>query len=224
MAEAGEGGGRHGLITSLEPQKRRPGRVNVYLEGVYAFSLEASLVLSAGLRCGDILDAAALSALLRQEERESARARGLRFLEARERSRFEVQSRLEKYGYEPSVVRGVVAWLVDLGYVDDERFACLYCREKAADGWGAARIVAELLRRGIPKQLTAGVMEKDLEQGGPSGCDDGDLAALVRRRFQREWDTDPTGARRRAQSFLARRGHGWERIERVLRLAFAAEE
>ena len=224
MVEAGEDTAYRGRITSIEAQKRRPGRVNVHLDGVYAFSLEASLALSAGLRRGDPLDEAAVSALLRQEERESARARALHFLETRERSRFEVQSRLEKYGYESSVVDGVVGWLADLGFVDDARFARLYCHEKSAGGWGPTRIGAELFRKGIPRELTAAVMEEDLEQGGPPGCDDGDLAALVRRRFQRQWVGDPTGTRRRAHSFLARRGHDWERIERVLRLAFATEE
>ena len=223
MVETGESKVGCGRITSLEAQKRRPHRVNVHLDGVYAFSLEASVALSAGLRCGDPLDEAAVSALLRQEEHESARARALRFLVTRERSRFEVQSRLEKYGYEPSVVDGVVAWLMDLGYVEDARFARLYWHEKAAGGWGPARIAAELLQRGIPRELTAAIMEEDLEGGGPSRCDDADLAALVRRRFRCDRTRDPAGARRRAHAFLARRGHGWERIERVLELAFATD-
>ena len=67
-------------------------------------------------------------------------------------------------------------------------------------------------------------MEEDLEEDGPSGCDDGDLAALVLRRFRSDEARDPAGARRRAHSFLARRGHDWERIERVLRLAFDPEQ
>jgi len=99
--------------------------VNVHFDGVYAFSLEASVALSAGLRCGTRwmrrpcpLSFARKSMSRRAPER-------LRFLETRERSRFEVQSRLEKYGYEPSVVDGVVAWLMDLGYVEDARFARL---------------------------------------------------------------------------------------------------
>lgn len=223
MVETVGSGAYHGRITSIEAQRRRPGRVNVHLDGVYAFSLEASVALSAGLCCGDPLDETAVSALLRQEERESARARALRFLDPRERSRFEVQSRLEKYGYEAAVVDGVVEWLVDLGYVNDARFARLYWDEKSSGGWGPARVTAELLRRGIPRELTAAIMEEDLGQDGPSGCDDADLAALVRRRFQRDEARDPAGARRRAHSFLARRGHDWDRIQRVLRLAFTPE-
>jgi regulatory protein len=134
-----------------------------------------------------------------------------------------VQTRLQRFGYEPSVVEGVVGWLVELGYVDDARFARLYCQEKTAGGWGRTRIEAELFRRGIRKALTAVIVEEGQEQGGTPVCDDGDLAALVRRRFKLESTGDPAGARRRAHSFLARRGHGWERIERVLRLAFADE-
>jgi regulatory protein len=213
-----------GRITLLEAQKRRPQRLNVHLDDAYAFSVDASVTLAAGLRVGDLLDASAIQGLLEADERESAHGRALHFLGTRERSRHEVEVRLRRYGYEDGVVEKTVGWLAGLGYLDDAHYASSYVREKERAGWGPRRIAAELARRGVAPGVTAAALSEAAAAGGDEEArarsDDG-LAALVRRRFQGEWERDPESARRRAYSFLARRGHGWERIDQVLRVAFA---
>jgi regulatory protein len=203
-----------GRISALEAQKRRRDRVSVFVDGEFALSLQADVALRAGLRVGDQLDAAALARLLQLEERESARGRALRFLETRERTSLEVESRLTRYGYEPQVVGGVMSWLKDLGYLDDDRFAREFAREKLAGSWGAGRVASELGRKGVGSEAIADAVAAAEEASGGSEVER--LACVVRRRFARDLERDPVGARRRATGFMARRGYDWEQIRRVL--------
>jgi regulatory protein len=203
-----------GRISAVEAQKRRRDRVSVFVDGEFALSLQSDVAQRAGLRVGDLLDAAAIDRLLRLDERESARSRALRFLETRERTSLEVESRLSRYGYEPQVVGGVMTWLKDLGYLDDDRFAREFAREKLAGSWGATRVASELSRKGIGSESIANAVEAADEASGGSEVEH--LAGVVYRRFARDLERDPVGARRRATGFMARRGYDWEHIRRVL--------
>jgi regulatory protein len=226
MAHGDRDGLPSGRVTRLEAQKRNPGRVNVHLDGAYGFSADASVIASVGLRMGDVLDVLAVGRLLDEDERESAHGRALRYLETRERSTHEMRLRLARYGYEEQVIQRTLEWLAGLGYLDDTRYAVVYAREKSRGGWGPGRIAAELGRRGVPPAVTTAVLA-DMAAQDEAGGDDaatGNLAQLVRRRFGKDWARDPTGTRRRAYSFLARRGHDPERIGRILQSALCGAD
>ena len=56
-----------GRVTAIEPQARDAERINLFIEGRFAFGLAAVVAADAGLRVGDVLSAAAVGALLRRE-------------------------------------------------------------------------------------------------------------------------------------------------------------
>src|SRR5215207_403600 len=66
----GGGGPLAGRVTSLEPQARDPARVNLYLDGRFAFGLSAAVAAEARLRVGVVLSAADVAGLLRREASE----------------------------------------------------------------------------------------------------------------------------------------------------------
>jgi regulatory protein len=147
----------------------------------------------------------------------------LRFLETRERSSKEVTDRLKKAGFDEEVVADTLVYLNREGFVDDRRFGASFAREKLRSGWGPRRLLMELLRKGLPRALIDEIIVSQDED--PDGVSSEGLAAVVHvvaRRFGAELETDPVRGRRRAAAFLARRGHDWEAIEGILRLAGAA--
>ena len=104
------------------------------------------------------------------------------------------------------------------GYLDDRRFAASYAAEKLKGGWGRRRIVAELGRKGIARTLMEGDAWDELLLRVDTSVDTEALVSLVERRFGRQLEDDPDGARRRIAGFLSRRGHEWDEIKRIVRL------
>lgn len=83
-----------------------------------------------------------------------ARMEGL--VNLRDYSSKEMVDKLLLDGYEPEVVRPLVARAVEAGVIDDERFARVFVRTKIAAGWGQGKIVRELSRKGIEAERLDG--------------------------------------------------------------------
>lgn len=80
---------------------------------------------------------------------ELARSKAEELLNRRDYSSSELAAKLREAGYHPSVADEVVARFVEVGLLDDERFAELFARSKAVAGWGRIKIERELARRGV---------------------------------------------------------------------------
>ena len=80
---------------------------------------------------------------------ELARSKAEDLLNRRDYSRSELAAKLREAGYHPSVADEVVARFVEVGLLDDGRFAELFARSKAAVGWGRIKIERVLARRGV---------------------------------------------------------------------------
>jgi regulatory protein len=110
-----------GVITALEVQKKNKQRVNVYLDGEFAFGL--SLMDAARLRKGQTLTDAEIAALRDEDAVIQAVDRAARFLAYRPRSIYEVRQNLEKKDTSPAVIEAALNRLTDMGYLDDTAFA-----------------------------------------------------------------------------------------------------
>ena len=71
---------------------------------------------------------------------ELARSKAEELLNRRDYSSSELAAKLREAGYHPSVADEVVARFVEVGLLDDGRFAELFARSKAAAGWGRIKI------------------------------------------------------------------------------------
>jgi regulatory protein len=209
-------------VTALVARRGQDERVRVYLDGRSAFDVSAVIAERAGLRAGDLLSADEQQRLYEQDAPFRARERALRLLGVRDRSRREVEMRLRRAGFEPQVVADTVAWLQDLNYLDDRRFAFAYAEEKQRSGWAPRRIRAELagkgLERGVVEEVLAPLEEAEAARAGD---DAGEgvyaIEEAARRRFAAQFATDPAAAERRLVGYLARRGYDWDTIGRVAR-------
>jgi regulatory protein len=95
-----------GEISALVFQKRNKERVNVYLDGRYAFSLPA--IEAAQLHRGQYLSDAEIGALREKGELQKGYDRALRFLAYRPRSRAEVEEYLAGKGVIPAHVAEIL--------------------------------------------------------------------------------------------------------------------
>jgi regulatory protein len=141
---------------------------------------------------------------------EDARRVALNLLARREHSRLEMQYKLSRRGYGPTVIDAVLEWLMAEELLNEHRYAELYAHSRADKGYGPVRIRQELCERGVPLEIIATILG-DLE-----GYWMPKLAALQRKRFG---SVVPVGAAGRAQQFrfLRHRGFTSEQIKALFR-------
>lgn len=102
-------------------QKRNRERVNVYLDGDYAFPLPA--LVAATLRIGQALTDAEIAELQGRDAVQRAYERALRFLGSRPRSVTEVRRLFDQNELPADALDAVIGRLLAAGYLDDAAFA-----------------------------------------------------------------------------------------------------
>jgi regulatory protein len=84
----------------------------------------------------------------------TAKNQALRYLSYRDRSRLEITQYLEKKEHPQPVIQQALDALIELNYVNDQRFALEWGRYKInKQKLGKSRLYAELLNKGIDKEL-----------------------------------------------------------------------
>jgi regulatory protein len=148
-----------GVVTALEVQKRNKQRVNVYLDGEYAFSLPIDE--AAKLRKGQPLSEADIRVMQDEDDRQRAVDSAARFLSYRPRSTHEVRQNLARKGIDSAVIDAAVERLLALGYLDDAAFAAFWVRERCAFKPIARRALRHELRQ---KGIADSVIDEALAQ------------------------------------------------------------
>jgi len=196
-----------GIVTMLEVQKRNKERVNVYLDGEYAFSL--TLFEAAKLRKGQALTAADVTLLRDADTVLKAVDRAAHFLSYRPRSIQEVRRNLEQKETPPAVIDAALARLSEQGYVDDVAFARYWVENRNTFKPLSPRALRhELRQKGIDSTVINEVLS-DL---------DADEAAYTaaQSRAARMRGTDPRQFRAKLGGFLQRRGFSYATVHDVI--------
>ncbi|MCL1846809.1 MAG: RecX family transcriptional regulator [Coriobacteriia bacterium] len=94
------------------------------------------------------------------EQLQEARKCTERLINYRDRSAAELMQRLQRKGFEQTVVAHEVDSAIAIGLVDDERFTRLFIQGKKNRNWGQRRIESELRRFGIELRLCDGYPER----------------------------------------------------------------
>ena len=147
-------------VTSLRERKR--GRVEVELDGEPWRVLPAAVVVRAELRVGRRLDREAARLLARELRRAKALTRATRALSARDRSRGELEARLDEAGVTGAARDDALGSLEAAGLLDDARVAESRARDMARRGYGDAAIRSDLRLRRIDSETIAATID-DLE-------------------------------------------------------------
>jgi len=193
-----------GKITELCFQKRNKDRVNVYLDGRFAFGLAA--IEAAHLKVGQELDDADIARLQKQDEIERAYERALNFLSYRPRSEAEVRRNLRRKDVEDQVIESVVERLTQAGLLDDGEFARYWVENRVQfKPRGARALRQELWEKGIPDAVVAETLEGFDEEGAARR-----VAQAGARRMAR---LDPRDFRRKLSAYMARRGFSYAVIK-----------
>jgi regulatory protein len=194
-----------GQITALQRQRGRRERINVMVDGRFAFSADPETVLTAGLKVGMILDDAAVARLHDQDEAVRLFNDALRFLSFRPRSSIEVERYLRGRGADEATSASILERLQRTELIDDQAFARYWVENRATfSPRGDRALQAELRAKGV----AGAEIDAVLEETGESEEDRAYRAGQKRLRLLAR--LDPESFRRRMYAFLQRRGFDYE--------------
>ena len=207
-------------ITAIEPQKRRPKRRSIFVNGEFAAGVDQEVVLTLGLKVGQQVDEARLKEMLQAEEVRKAREAALNLLGYRSRSENELELRLKQKGYEEDIIQVVLTGLKRVDLVNDERFADDWVKNRMASRpMGRTRLSWELRRKGISAKMIDETLEELDEEKEYQAA-----LTLAESKLNKSLDIDVRAEKRRVGGLLQRRGFNWGIVSRVLDTIFQNEE
>jgi regulatory protein len=195
-------------ISAIEPQQKNPKRVNIYLDGKFAFGLTA--VVAAWLRVGQDLGEDKIAGLKEQDEREITYQKALHFLSYRPRSTEEVRQNLLKRGISQSLIEETLHRLQSTGLVNDEDFARAWVENRNIfRPLGKPALRMELRRKGLSDEIVKTVLDTQVNEA--------DLALTTARKYARRLeDLEWPAFRQKLSGFLARRGFSYTTLAPVV--------
>lgn len=119
-----------------------------------------AVVTTLSLQAGDEVDRADLTADLAEATEACLRERALRIIGYRERSSAEVTRRLVDDGYPRTAVQELVGRYVELGLIDDARFAGMWARSRCTAGFGRRRVARELADRHVDPEVATAALDE----------------------------------------------------------------
>jgi len=201
-----------GKVTALHIGKSRRKRVNVFLDGKFAFSLEAEVAVKEGLQLGQELSASEIEALARSDHFHRCLNAAAHYLSYRPRSEFELRERLHRRGFDGDSVEAVLTKLKEQGVVDDMEFAQFWKDNRESFSPRSQWLTKLELRR-------KGVADDIIDQVTDAIDDDNSAYRVALSKARSLPLSDRQGFRRRLGDYLKRRGFGYgvinHTVERV---------
>jgi len=194
-------------ITAIEVQKRTPDRVNIHLDGEFAFGL--SRIVAAWLRVGQELSEEKVEQLQAEEARERALQQAMLFLGYRARSESEIRQNLRKHEIPEPIIEQTLERLRQDGLANDNQFARVWVENRSAFRPRSRRLMAmELRQKGLDDEAISSATES---------VDDEALAyEAAQKKVSRLKNLEWSEFRKKMSDFLGRRGFSYSVIAPVV--------
>jgi regulatory protein len=194
-------------ITALTQQKHNPQRVNVFLDGEFAFGL--ARIVGAWLQVGQEISDEKIALLQAEDAREVAYQRAIKLLHYRPHTEAEVRQSLRGHAVDETIIDAVIERLKSSALIDDARFAQLWVENRAEMRPRSQRALAfELNKRGVQ----SAEIELALE-----AVDDEEMAYQAARKQARKLkDHEWKVFRHKLYSFLSLRGFNYQISSQII--------
>jgi len=203
-------------ITAIKQQKKNQNRMNIYLDGEFAFGISNSLGQS--LEIGDLLDDFAVEDLLQKDYLERTWQKALQFLNYRSRTEQELKEKLQKSGFNDHAVSRVIEDCKEKGYINDQDYANQWVESRTNCAPRSQRLLAiELKRKKVPEIVIIDALSK----ANP----DQELALAASKKYWRRLDNYGVEEKKaKLQGYLLRRGFSYDVIRDSVKSMFEMDE
>ena len=188
-------------------QKKSPNRVNIHLDGEFAFGL--ARIVAAWLKVGQELSEEKIKQLLAADAKERAYQQAMLFLSYRARSESEIRRNLRKHEIPDAVIDQTVERLRQDGLANDTEFASAWVENRTIFRPRSRRMMAlELRQKGLDEEAIQSAME--------NVDDEASAYEAARKRAARFKNLEWNDFRKKLSEFLARRGFSYSVIAPVV--------
>ncbi len=194
-------------ITAIEAQKRTPNRVNIHLDGEFAFGL--ARIVAAWLRVGQELSEEKIEQLQAEDAKERAFQQAMLFLSYRARSESEIRQNLRKHEIPEPVIEQTLDRLRQNGLANDNQFADAWVENRSTFRPRSRRMMAmELRQKGLNDEAVSSAV---------ANVDDEALAyEAAQKKVARYKTLEWNEFRKKISDFLARRGFSYSVIAPIV--------
>ncbi|HHV26909.1 regulatory protein RecX [Anaerosalibacter bizertensis] len=198
-------------ITKIKSQNNKD-RVNIYLDGEFAFGLSLEIAYKYNLKENMEIDESYIENVLKSEEQNRANDYALKFLSNRWRTEKEIVDKMIKKGFDEEVINETLAYLKKYNFIDDRRFAEIYTEEKVRlKKLGSYRIKHELQNKGVDESIASEIVEKYSDNEYERAME------LATKKIKSYKNDDKNAIYRKLGGYLQRRGYSFECVSKVLR-------
>ncbi len=200
------------FITSVERQPKNRHRYNIFIDGVYAFSVHEEVLIKHRLLKGERIDADTIRSVLEEEEQQQAYLHAIQYIGRKPRAEKEVTVCLRRKGFAPQLIERVVRKLKEQKYIDDAQFAKLWTDHRIySHKKGRKWVQQELLLKGVSKERVQDAL-RQIDEDEEFRC----AYELAAKRWTRQDAAQPERSRKVA-AFLLRRGYPHSMVSRIIR-------
>ncbi len=190
------------MITALRTSRGRGKRVTVFLNGKFAFSLEAEVAVKEELKVGQELASGQIEALARSDQFQRCHNAAAHYLSYRPRSEHEMRQRLLRRGFSDDTTEAVLKRLREQGLVDDTAFAEFWRDNRQSFSPRSQWLTRLELRQ---KEVSSDIIERVVS----TICDADNAYRAALSKAHRLPLSDYESFRRRLGEYLKRRGFGY---------------
>jgi regulatory protein len=197
-------------VTALRSGKNSKNRVNLFLDGKFALSLERGKVAQEGLKVGLELSGERLQILMTSLKLSRCLDAAYHYLSYRPRSEAELRERLQRRGFPAEHIEKTLVKLHEQGLIDDLSFAKFWAENRATfrpRSRGMTR--SELRRKGVAEEVISQAVSEIDELESAYRAANAKLRLLSR--------LDYPEFRQRLGEFLRRRGFTYNIISQTVR-------
>ncbi len=199
-------------ITDIKPQKSTS-RVNVFLDGSFAFGLDKEVAFEYQLSEGEKLTKAQIEKILYDENKKRAKTKVLNYLNYRARSIKEIREKLREKEIPADIIDEVIEDFTRVGLLDDENFAASFVRSRMVKKQVSKRyLLMELKDKGIPEEKAQLIIDDNYGEQSEYQV----AHQLLRKKLGKKNLSD-SKIKKRVTDFLHRRGFDWELIWEVVK-------
>lgn len=202
------------FVTSIEPQKKKKGRFNIFIDGKFAFGLDEYLLAKFHLKVNQSISEDLTARITKETDLSKLFDKSLKFLSFRPRSEKEIRDYLTakiakaeniepKFAKESSQIEKIIEKLKRYKYLNDLEFAKWWFASRSKSHPKGLRLIAlELKRKGIDRELIQRTLKRSSES---------DLAKAALAKKMAKWSKLPKiDLKMKVYRYLLSRGFDYE--------------
>lgn len=198
------------VITDIKPQKKK-GRINIYLDGKFAFGLDLETYARSGMKLGKNLERDEIEEIVKKSQLANALQNAYKFTTRRPRSYWELNKWFERKAIHESVRKKIIKKLEKYDLLDDVEFARWWLGQRSEFRARSRKMLyKELLEKGVDKRI----IKKVLEENPPNEYKS--ALVLVKKNMGKWEKLEASKKREKIYGYLSRKGYGWDVVKKVI--------